>query len=644
MATYPVLTAAQAGKEVEKLRQIFSVVRVLSADEVCGGKKAGDAGNESCACYEIWEKPSPCENCVSAKALAGKTQKNKIEFCGDEVFFVISRYVEIDGKPHVIEMVEKFDEKFVDVASAELITSIAKSGDKAYRDSLTGALNRRYYDEMLNNGEILDGVGVAMFDIDDFKVYNDLYGHKAGDAVLVSFVNAVESCLGNDEIFVRYGGDEFLFVCKAAGEREFAARLTEFRRLVKRVNVPGFFRSELGISMGGTIAHNVTIEEAVANADKLMYVAKRTKNTIVTDTEILSDDASDKAITVLIADDSAFNRELLVHVLGENFEILEASDGNEAIGILDRRGKEINVVLLDLIMPKPDGYDVLEYMNDKGLSEDVPVIVITGDESSESVRRAYDMNVADYIRRPFDANVVYRKIFNVIRTNIRQRRLVSMVTDQVFEREKNNRMMISILSQIVEFRNGESGMHVVHMYNLSGLLIDKLMEKTDRYGLEKRDRFLISTASALHDIGKICIDEKILNKPGRLTPEEFDIMKTHTIIGESILRKLGIYQGEKLIAYACRICRSHHERWDGKGYPDGLKGDEIPISAQIVSIADVYDALVSKRVYKDAYDHDTAVKMIMGGECGAFNPLLLECFAEIADEIAGGGRFLSDSD
>ena len=254
------------------------------------------------------------------------------------------------------------------------------------------------------------------------------------------------------------------------------------------------------------------------------------------------------------------------------------------------------------------------------------------------------MNVADYIRRPFDANVVYRKIFNVIRTNIRQRRLVSMVTDQIFEREKNNRMMISILSQIVEFRNGESGMHVVHMYNLSGLLIDKLMEKTDRYGLEKRDRFLISTASALHDIGKICIDEKILNKPGRLTPEEFDIMKTHTVIGESMLRKLGIYQGEKLIAYACRICRSHHERWDGKGYPDGLKGDEIPISAQIVSIADVYDALVSKRVYKDAYDHDTAVKMIMGGECGAFNPLLLECFAEIANEIAGGGRFLSDSD
>ncbi|MFR6640231.1 MAG: diguanylate cyclase [Christensenellales bacterium] len=600
-------------------------------------QKAGDAKNGSCACYEIWKKPSPCENCVSAKALAGKTQKNKIELCGDEAFCVISRYVEIDGKPHVIEMVEKFDEKFVDVASAELITSIAKSGDKAYRDSLTGALNRRYYDEMLNNGEILDGVGVAMFDIDDFKVYNDLYGHKAGDAVLVSFANAVESCLGNDEIFVRYGGDEFLFVCKTAGEREFAARLTEFRRLVKSKR-PGLFFSELGISMGGTIAHNVTIEEAVANADRLMYFAKRTKNTIVTDTEILSDDASDKAITVLIADDSAFNRELLVHVLGGNFEILEASDGNEAIDSRQTRQRNQRRAARPYYAQARRVRRTRVYERQRA-QRGRSVIVITGDESSESVRRAYDMNVADYIRRPFDANVVYRKIFNVIRTNIRQRRLVSMVTDQIFEREKNNRMMISILSQIVEFRNGESGMHVVHMYNLSGLLIDKLMEKTDRYGLEKRDRFLISTASALHDIGKICIDEKILNKPGRLTPEEFEIMKTHTIIGESMLRKLGIYQGEKLIAYACRICRSHHERWDGKGYPDGLKGDEIPISAQIVSIADVYDALVSKRVYKDAYDHDTAVKMIMGGECGAFNPLLLECFAEIADEIAGGVAF-----
>ena len=638
MATYPVFTAAQAEKEVEKLRQIFSVVRILSADEVCGGKKSVGSGTVgSCACYDFWRKPIPCENCISAKAIAEKTQKNKIEFCGDVAFCVISRYVEIDGKPHVVEMVEKFDEKFVDVEGGEkLITSISRSGDKAYRDSLTGTLNRRYYDEVINRGEILDGVGVAMFDLDDFKIYNDLYGHKAGDTVLVSFVNAVESHLEDDEIFVRYGGDEFLFISKATDEEEFAARLTELRRALKTVSVPGLLMTDLGISMGGTVAFGETIEEAVANADKLMYAAKNTKNATVTDRGIVSGNVWGKPLSVLIVDDSDLNREMLSHILGDNFEITEAAGGEEAIEILSKRGDEINLVLLDLIMPEPDGYDVLGYMNGKGLCEDVPVIVVSGDESTGSMRRAYDMGAADYICRPFDAGVVYRKIINAVKTSAKQRKLVSLITDQIFEREKQNRMMISILSQIVEFRNGESGMHVVHMYNLTKMLADRLMRKTDRYGLERSDGFLIATASALHDIGKICIDEKILNKPGRLTPEEFEIVKRHTVVGEKMLGSLEIYRGEKLVECARRICRSHHERWDGKGYPDGLKGDEIPVEAQIVSIADVYDALVSRRVYKPAYDHETAVKMIKNGECGAFNPLVLECFLEAEGELGGG--------
>ena len=337
--------------------------------------------------------------------------------------------------------------------------------------------------------------------------------------------------------------------------------------------------------------------------------------------------------TILIVDDSALNRMVLMEILGkENYTFLEAENGQQAVELLDCH-PEVDLLLLDITMPEIDGFGVLEAMNQYHWIEETPVIMISAEDSYTFVERAYDLGASDYITRPFDARVVCRRVSNTLMLYAKQKRLVQMVAEQVYEKEKVSNTMISILSHIVEFRNNESGLHVVHIRTITELLLRRLREKTDRYPLTEADISLISTASALHDIGKINIPEQILNKPGRLTKEEFEIIKTHSAVGEHMLRQIPFNQNEPLVKVAREICRWHHERWDGRGYPDGLKGDEIPISAQVVSLADVYDALTSERCYKAAFDHETALNMIVNGECGAFNPLLLECLMDGADQI-----------
>lgn len=337
--------------------------------------------------------------------------------------------------------------------------------------------------------------------------------------------------------------------------------------------------------------------------------------------------------TILIVDDSALNRMVLIEILGkENYTFLEAENGQQAVELLDCH-PEVDLLLLDITMPEIDGFGVLEAMNQYHWIEETPVIMISAEDSYTFVERAYDLGASDYITRPFDARVVCRRVSNTLMLYAKQKRLVQMVAEQVYEKEKVSNTMISILSHIVEFRNNESGLHVVHIRTITELLLRRLRKKTDRYPLTEADISLISTASALHDIGKINIPEQILNKPGRLTKEEFDIIKTHSAVGEHMLRQIPFNPNEPLVKIAREICRWHHERWDGRGYPDGLKGDEIPISAQVVSLADVYDALTSERCYKAAFDHDTALNMIVNGECGAFNPLLLECLMDGADQI-----------
>lgn len=333
---------------------------------------------------------------------------------------------------------------------------------------------------------------------------------------------------------------------------------------------------------------------------------------------------------ILIVDDSEINRAMLKEILGEGYEYLEAENGLRAIEILRRR-TDIALVLLDLIMPEMDGFDVLRVMQCYAWQEEIPVIVISAAEDNRSVERAYDMGVADYIRRPFERVMVLRRVKNALMLYAKQKRLTRLVTDQVYEKEHNGVLMISILSHVVEFRNSESGQHVLHIRTLTDLLLHQLVQKTDRYQLDESDISLISTASALHDIGKIMIPEEILNEPGRLTEEEYAAIKTHTTEGARILKGLAIGQDEPLVKVAHAICRWHHERWDGGGYPDRLKGDEIPIAAQVVALADVYDALTSERCYKQSYSHEKAVDMILHGECGSFNPLLMECLKESSE-------------
>ena len=337
---------------------------------------------------------------------------------------------------------------------------------------------------------------------------------------------------------------------------------------------------------------------------------------------------------ILIADDSEINRALLKEILGDGYDYLEAEDGAAAVELMRQR-TDISLLLLDLMMPGMDGFDVLRVMKYHAWLDEIPVIVISATEDTANIERAYDLGVTDYIRRPFERIMVLRRVKNVLMLYAKQKRLTRLVTDQVYEKEHNSVLMISILSHVVEFRNSESGLHVLHIRTLTDLLLHRLVQKTDRYQLDESDIARISTASALHDIGKIGIDEAILNKPGKLTAEEFAVIKTHSMLGAEMLHKTENFAEQPLLQTAYEIARWHHERWDGRGYPDGLKGDDIPISAQLVSMADVYDALTSERCYKKAFPHETAVQMITDGACGAFNPLLIQCLLDAYHEETG---------
>ena len=638
------MTGQQAEERMLQYENVFSVVRLLDAETILNAAKGKNQNIsvEPCRCFDFWETGKRCSNCVSLKALEEKNKKTKLEFRENNVYQVTAHYVEVDGKPKVMELIQYLDEAdIVDIDGSErLFTKLNGFQDELYRDVLTGIYNRRYYEDQLRK-QILPA-GIAMIDLDDFKLYNDTCGHNAGDLALTTVAGVIRGMIRRTtDILIRYGGDEFLLVMPGVKEEDFTQKLRQIQNEVHSKEVPGFSRLQLSVSIGGVLSEEHKIENAVEMADKLMYRAKNHKNAVVTAVNsqmagpngVFQEDSEKIRQQILIVDDSELNREILSEMLHTDFRILEAEDGAQALEMLQQQGTGISLVLLDIIMPVLDGFGVLSYMAREHIIEDIPVIMISSDDSEKNIRRAYELGVSDYISRPFDAKVVYQRVFNTIKLYAKQRRLITLVTDQIYEKEKSSRMMVSILSQIVEFRNGESGLHVRHINILTEMLLDRLMQKTGRYHLNWNEQYLITLASSLHDIGKIGIDEKILNKPGRLTAEEFEEMKKHTVIGEEILCSLELYQNELLVKVAREICRWHHERYDGRGYPDGLKGEEIPISAQVVSLADVYDALVSDRVYKKAYSHEKAIQMILNGECGVFNPLLLECLLDIEDKI-----------
>ena len=635
------MTMQEAERKMESLREVFQVVRLVDGKMLMDREKRINAGDlsETCQCYSFWKKDKECENCSSLLALKEQTQKIKFEFLDLQVFQVISRYVEIDGRPYVMEMIQNLDESIqIDQEGYDkLISKLSGYNEKLYTDVLTGIYNRRFFEEKIKNME--DEAGIAVIDLDDFKLHNDTYGHSAGDAALITTANIIKKYIRKTDILIRYGGDEFLLILPSIKKHIFEDKLKLIREKIHDTVVPKYEKMQLSVSIGGAIFREGNIEDAIASADRQMYIAKNYKNMVVTEWDENGkkkeeNSASEKLKQqILIVDDSEINREILKEILKEDYRILEAANGEECLEQLERYGTGISLVLLDIVMPEMDGFEVLAAMNQNHWIEDIPVIMISSEDSDSYIRRAYEMGVSDYISRPFDAKIVYQRVLNMIKLYAKQRRLIRLVTRQIYEKERNNRMLIGILSQIVEFRNGESGLHVIHINLITQLLLEQLVKKTGKYQLSWEDRLLIATASALHDIGKIGIDEKILNKPGKLTKEEFEIMKTHTLIGAQMLDNLDMYRNEKLLKLAYEICHWHHERYDGKGYPDGLVGEEIPISAQVVSLADVYDALVSERVYKKAFSHEKALEMIQNGECGTFNPLLLQCMTEAQDKL-----------
>lgn len=639
------MTMQEVEKKIEIYKELFSVVRLLKGEEIEETQKQKTDGingvDTSCQCYSSWKKQHPCDNCISIKALYEKTQKTKLEFLDNEVFEVIAKYMEIDGEPYVMELLNRMEEEtFVDSMGREkLVEKLTVYNDKLYKDVLTGAYNRLYYEEDVKKR--MQTSGVALIDVDDFKLYNDTYGHLTGDMALVTVANAIKKCIRKTDILVRYGGDEFILVLPDVNEDILIRKLQRVQHAIQHASVPGYSKLQLSVSIGGVVSSNESIESAVSRADKLMYQAKTDKNMVVTEKNKVSHDGEISLLEqtnrmkpqILIIDNSEINRNLLVQMLEGEYQIIQAGDGEHGMQLLEQYGRKIALVLLNINMQGIDGFEVLSYMNRRQWIEDIPVIMISGEDTETSIRYAYDLGAVDYINSPFDAKIVYQRVTNTIKLYAKQRRLISLITDQINEKEKNNQMMIRILSQIVEFRNGESGSHVLHINKLTEMLLDRLIQKTDQYQLDGQMISMIATASSLHDIGKICVDERILNKPGKLTKEEFEIMKTHAVIGARMLEHLENYQDEPMIKVAHEICRWHHERYDGNGYPDGLKADEIPISAQVVSVADVYDALVSKRIYKKAFSHEKALQMILNGECGQFNPILIDCLKEISEEI-----------
>ena len=603
------LTDEEAAAEVARVAKIYPVVRLLSADQVKSDRNCLLAGDR-CPCL----RQSSLEALATSDEISERLLNDGVEYRAR------IRSLMVEGEPHVLMMVRPIDEQE------------AAEEDPVYTDVLTSVRNRRYYEEKLRSARM--NAGVAMIDLDDFRAFNDTCGRHAGDLALGAVAAAIRSGIRSTDELVRLGCDKFVAVMPNIPSDDFARRLRHVSDAVHATIVPGHEHVSLTACVGGVRINGETVDEGVSRAVQLLSHAKAKPGTVVTDTDAIETFQSEKP-SILIVDDSEMNRVILNEMLKDEYRVLEADNGRAALDMVDRYGDELSLVLLDIVMPGMNGFEVLGELSRRTVADSLPIIMISSEDSDDVVLRAYELGASDYINRPFDARVVRRRVSNTIRLYAKQRRLTSLLSQQYNARVKNSRMLIDIMAGVMELRNGESGLHVTHIEKLTELLLGCLVHRSDQFPLDNEQRSTIAMASALHDIGKMSIDDAILNKPGRLTAEEFEIMKTHTTLGADMLLELGRqHTGNPLLEYAYQIARWHHERWDGKGYPDGLKGDAIPIAAQVVSVADVYDALTSVRVYKDAIPHQEAIQMILDGKCGQFNPLLLDCLLEVQDRIA----------
>ena len=543
---------------------------------------------------------------------------------------------QVEGTPCVLELERRLDRIMLldPEESEQLFNNLAEYRGKLYRDAVTGAYNERYYQEKYRS-RILTA-GVAVLRVDDFKAANDVYGRCAGNSVLETVAGVLRRNLGEKDRLIRRGEDRLLLLLPEVGQSDFGQKLEHLRLQLAAAGVPGYSHLHISVSIGGVWIQDREVSAAVEHAERLATYAQMQKNTVITEQQPERTAAAPvhRRQSVLIVDDSELNRKMLGQMLGSRFDIAEAASGEACLQLLEQNATGISIVLLDIHMPGIDGFTVLEEMNQKNLLEQIPVIMISSEDTVDAVRRAFDLGASDYISRPFDAKVVYQRIINTIQLYAKQRRLSAMAADLAFEKERASRMMIGILSQVVEKRNGESRDHVQRVAQLTSMLLAGLAQKTDRYPLTREMRRTIATAAALHDIGKMEICENLLHKEGPLTEAERRTLQSHTLLGAQMLEEQPECRDDAFARTAYNICRWHHERYDGGGYPDGLQGEQIPIEAQVVGLADVYERLVSRPVDGRARTHSEVVQMICTGVCGAFNPLLLDCLQDMEAEIA----------
>lgn len=609
------MTRQQAEQEMEQLRKVFPSVRMLTAEQVQAGEAVGDAARQ---------------------ALEEKTTHSRMEYRGQELYEVTALFAQVEGTPCVLELERRLDRIMLldPEESEQLFNNLAEYRGKLYRDAVTGAYNERYYQEKYRS-RILTA-GVAVLRVDDFKAANDVYGRYAGNSVLETVAGVLRRNLGEKDRLIRRGEDRLLLLLPEVGQSDFGQKLEHLRLQLAAAGVPGYSHLHISVSIGGVWIRDGEVSAAVEHAERLATYAQMQKNTVITEQQPERTAAAPvhRRQSVLIVDDSELNRKMLGQMLGSRFDIAEAASGETCLQLLEQNATGISIVLLDIHMPGIDGFTVLEEMNQKNLLEQIPVIMISSEDTVDAVRRAFDLGASDYISRPFDAKVVYQRIINTIQLYAKQRRLSAMAADLAFEKERASRMMIGILSQVVEKRNGESRDHVQRVAQLTSMLLAGLAQKTDRYPLTREMRRTIATAAALHDIGKMEICEDLLHKEGPLTEAERRTLQSHTLLGAQMLEEQPECRDDAFARTAHNICRWHHERYDGGGYPDGLQGEQIPIEAQVVGLADVYERLVSRPVDGHARTHSEVVQMICTGVCGAFNPLLLDCLQDMEAEIA----------
>ena len=609
------MTRQQAEQEMEQLRKVFPSVRMLTAEQVQAGEAVGDAARQ---------------------ALEEKTTHSRMEYRGQELYEVTALFAQVEGTPCVLELERRLDRVMLldPEESEQLFNNLAEYRGKLYRDAVTGAYNERYFQEKYRS-RILTA-GVAVLRVDDFKAANDVYGRYAGNSVLETVAGVLRRNLGEKDRLIRRGEDRLLLLLPEVGQSDFGQKLEHLRLQLAAAGVPGYSHLHISVSIGGVWIRDGEVSAAVEHAERLATYAQMQKNTVITEQQPERTAAAPvhRRQSVLIVDDSELNRKMLGQMLGSRFDIAEAASGEACLQLLEQNATGISIVLLDIHMPGIDGFTVLEEMNQKNLLEQIPVIMISSEDTVDAVRRAFDLGASDYISRPFDAKVVYQRIINTIQLYAKQRRLSAMAADLAFEKERASRMMIGILSQVVEKRNGESRDHVQRVAQLTSMLLAGLAQKTDRYPLTREMRRTIATAAALHDIGKMEICEDLLHKEGPLTEAERRTLQSHTLLGAQMLEEQPECRDDAFARTAYNICRWHHERYDGGGYPDGLQGEQIPIEAQVVGLADVYERLVSRPVDGRARTHSEVVQMICTGVCGAFNPLLLDCLQDMEAEIA----------